>query len=109
MQMGDVVIISISFIPVSVSVLQELSAIKSQYSQTYEQSLEEHIHSDTSGEFRELLLQLLQGERDQGDTVDSELAVTEAEKLYKVIIIINTCTLNSICKYDFFLEACHCS
>ena len=63
---------------------QELKSIKAEYKKVYKTALEDDLRGDTSGDFEEMLLELIKGEREQGDTVDKKQAEMDAKKLYKV-------------------------
>ena len=65
---------------------QELQAIKKQYETKYGESLDEALGGDTSGGFKSMLQELAKGEREQGDKVDSQLAIEDAKKLCKASI-----------------------
>nr|CAB3222080.1 annexin-B12-like [Phallusia mammillata] len=62
---------------------QEISAIKSIYKEKFGNELESDIKSDTSGEFRRLLISLANGHRKESTDVDVNKAVKDAEKLAK--------------------------
>ncbi|ESP02908.1 hypothetical protein LOTGIDRAFT_110615, partial [Lottia gigantea] len=49
----------------------------------YKKDLEKHIKTETSGDFKELLLELVKGQRPQGDKVDDKITDDEAKKLNK--------------------------
>ena len=63
---------------------QELGTIKTEYKKKHKRELVDDIKDDTSGEFRDLLVELCKGERDQGTAVDKKLAKDDAKKLHKV-------------------------
>ena len=50
----------------------------------YKKELEEDIADDTSGQFKDLLIQLIKGERDQSSSVDQKQAEKHAQDLYNV-------------------------
>ena len=64
--------------------MQELQYIQELYTQTYDRSLLDDVIADTSGDFKDLLKQLLRCERPQGEIVDRKLAESDARRLYKV-------------------------
>ncbi|XP_003392076.1 PREDICTED: annexin-B12-like, partial [Amphimedon queenslandica] len=49
----------------------------------YKQDLEKHIHSETSGHFRRLLISLTAAARDPDSIVDKSRARQDAQALYK--------------------------
>ncbi|KAL5269878.1 hypothetical protein ACHWQZ_G003373 [Mnemiopsis leidyi] len=57
-------------------------AVKRAYKSTFEADLEREIVSETSGDFKRLALSLLQGHRDESETVDKELAKEDAMDLF---------------------------
>uniref|UniRef100_A0A914ZP17 Annexin n=1 Tax=Parascaris univalens TaxID=6257 RepID=A0A914ZP17_PARUN len=59
----------------------ELSAIKTEYRNKYGRSLEEDVVGDTSGDFKELLVALLNSKRDTTFNVDVAKAREEARKI----------------------------
>ncbi|KHJ83251.1 Annexin [Oesophagostomum dentatum] len=61
---------------------EEIQAIRNTYYTTFDRSLEEAISSDTSGDFRRLLMILIQGNRDETSIGEYHKAVQKnAEKL----------------------------
>ena len=68
--------------------VQELNAIQDAYVEKYGTELRDDVSGDTSGDFKNLLIELLRSERPQTDTVDRNLANADAKKLYQVFIII---------------------
>ncbi|XP_067680804.1 uncharacterized protein [Haliotis asinina] len=62
---------------------KDIKAIKEHYRRAYTSDLENDIRSDTSGEFEELLVQLLKGGRDSGWEVNQQEAEDDAKALYK--------------------------
>ena len=63
---------------------QEIASINAYYKKTYGADLSQDLESDTSGDFRELLLQLARGERDQTTHVDQKQAAEDATSLLQV-------------------------
>ncbi|VDK48060.1 unnamed protein product [Anisakis simplex] len=61
--------------------VNEIRAIKSAYNMEFGQSLDTDITSDTSGDFEEILVALVQCTRDEGDDVDVNLARNEAKRM----------------------------
>ncbi|KHN87207.1 Annexin A4 [Toxocara canis] len=59
----------------------ELHHVKNEYKTQYGRTLERDISDDTSGEFREILLLLLQCKRDEGHMIDNSKAREEARIL----------------------------
>ncbi|XP_046579891.1 titin homolog [Haliotis rubra] len=62
---------------------KDIKAIKEHYRRAYTSDLENDIRSDTSGEFEELLVQLLKGGRDSGWEVNQKEAEDDAKALNK--------------------------
>ncbi|VDM48575.1 unnamed protein product [Toxocara canis] len=60
----------------------ELWSIRHLYEEKYGDSLENVIKGDTSGHFENLLVSLLQGNRDQSYNVDVPKAIEDAQKLF---------------------------
>nr|ASV49417.1 annexin 3 [Artemia sinica] len=60
----------------------ETDDISEAYQRLYDTSLEDAIAGDTSGEFKNLLIALVQGSRKEGSSVDEEAAREDAETLY---------------------------
>ncbi|XP_012989523.3 annexin A4 isoform X1 [Esox lucius] len=60
----------------------EIREINQIYKQEYGKKLEDAIINDTSGHFRRLLVSLCQGNRDEREQVDINLAKQDAQKLY---------------------------
>ena len=63
---------------------QELKHIKEEYKNSYNSELLVDVEKDTSGEFKELLTDLLNAEREDGSKVDQEQAETDAKVFYIV-------------------------
>ncbi|XP_068937063.1 annexin A13 [Petaurus breviceps papuanus] len=61
---------------------KEIKAIKEAYQRLFNRSLESDVKGDTSGNFKKILVSLLQAERDEGDNVDKDLAGQDAKDLY---------------------------
>ncbi|CAI9719457.1 annexin A6-like isoform X1 [Octopus vulgaris] len=62
---------------------QQLKEIKEVYKTMFKNSLEDDIAGDTSGHFRNLLISLVQGNRDEKKSFDRNKAKQDAEELYK--------------------------
>ena len=62
---------------------QELQAIKQVYAANYGELLENHVASDTSGDYQKLLLALLQGQRRTGAQPDMAGCQQDAAALYQ--------------------------
>ncbi|XP_014664979.1 PREDICTED: uncharacterized protein LOC106807208 [Priapulus caudatus] len=62
---------------------KEINDIKHSYRTLYNKDLEKDIISDTSGHFKHVLVSLVQGNRDEGVTVNRGLARQDAEALYE--------------------------
>nr|XP_020460724.1 annexin A11-like isoform X2 [Monopterus albus]XP_020460725.1 annexin A11-like isoform X2 [Monopterus albus] len=60
----------------------EINEINQVYKAEHGKSLEDAIKNDTSGDFRNLLVTLCQASRDEGGSVDTNLAKQDAQKLY---------------------------
>uniref|UniRef100_A0A0N5AB27 Annexin n=1 Tax=Syphacia muris TaxID=451379 RepID=A0A0N5AB27_9BILA len=60
----------------------ELQAIKNEYKDEFQKNLEDDIVGDTSGEFKHLLVSLLQGQRDSSNVVSIAKARSDARKLF---------------------------
>lgn len=62
---------------------QEIKEIKEQYKLLFNKDLEKDIVGDTSGNFRRLLVSLIQGNRDESTNVDQAAAKADADALFK--------------------------
>nr|BAD99420.1 annexin [Ephydatia fluviatilis] len=62
---------------------QEIKDIVAAYSTVFKRNLEKDVVSETSGNFKRLLVSLCQGARDESLTVDHEKAKREAQELYE--------------------------
>uniref|UniRef100_A0A4W5JMD1 Annexin n=1 Tax=Hucho hucho TaxID=62062 RepID=A0A4W5JMD1_9TELE len=60
----------------------EIREINQIYKHEYGKTLEDSISNDTSGHFRRLLVSLCQGNRDEREQVDINMAKQDAQKLY---------------------------
>ena len=60
-----------------------LNKIKSIYKEKYKKDLEEHVRGDTSGDFRSLLVSLIQGKRSTNQYPDKDECVKIAKNLYE--------------------------
>ncbi|EFJ12441.1 hypothetical protein SELMODRAFT_124402 [Selaginella moellendorffii] len=61
----------------------QLYYIRQAYQTKYHRSLDKDIHSDTSGDYRKLLLAFASGQRPEGPHVDMHLADADARELYR--------------------------
>uniref|UniRef100_F6W0Q1 Annexin n=1 Tax=Monodelphis domestica TaxID=13616 RepID=F6W0Q1_MONDO len=61
---------------------KEIEEIKTVYQTLFGNSLESDVIDDTSGDFKKILLSLLQASRDEGDDVDKELSEKDAKALF---------------------------
>ncbi|KAL5484154.1 hypothetical protein EMCRGX_G020602 [Ephydatia muelleri] len=62
---------------------QEIKDIVAAYSTAFKRNLEKDVVSETSGNFKRLLVSLCQGARDESPSVDHEKAKREAQELYE--------------------------
>ncbi|XP_044540170.1 annexin A13 [Gracilinanus agilis] len=62
---------------------KEIEEIKTVYQTLFGNSLESDVIDDTSGDFKKIVLSLLQASRDEGEDVDKELAEKDAKALYE--------------------------
>ena len=60
-----------------------LNKIKSIYNEKYKKDLEEHVRGDTSGDFRRLLVSLIQGKRSTNQYPDKDECAKIAKNLYE--------------------------
>ncbi|EDO44049.1 predicted protein, partial [Nematostella vectensis] len=60
---------------------KEINDIKEVYKKNYDTTLEDDVKGDTSGDFEDLLVKLLQGKRDESDEINEDLAHKDAEAL----------------------------
>ncbi|KAK2725837.1 hypothetical protein QYM36_000344, partial [Artemia franciscana] len=60
----------------------EIAAICDTYYKLYGKSMEDSIASDTSGDFKRLLVALCQGQRDEYGVTDNEVVMNDAHRLY---------------------------
>jgi hypothetical protein len=60
---------------------EQIQAVKEAYQREYKKSLEDRIIGDTSGDFRKILLSLLNASRPSGNTVDRTQAQEDAQSL----------------------------
>ena len=60
-----------------------LNKIKNIYKEKYKKDLEEHVRGDTSGDFRRLLVSLIQGKRSTNQYPDKDECVKIARNLYE--------------------------
>ena len=60
-----------------------LNKIKNIYKEKYKKDLEEHVRGDTSGDFRRLLVSLIQGKRSTNQYPDKDECVKIAKNLYE--------------------------
>jgi annexin A7/11 len=61
----------------------ELKAMKDAYRRLYSVEVEKDVGGDTSGDYRELLLNILRADRPESATVDVEAAKRDAQTLYQ--------------------------
>ncbi|WP_411025006.1 annexin, partial [Salmonella sp. s54836] len=61
---------------------QEIVQIKTSYTKMFSRNLEKDLDSETSGDFKRLLISLCQGGREENTEVDVEKAKKEAKDLY---------------------------
>ncbi|CAI5446734.1 unnamed protein product [Caenorhabditis angaria] len=61
---------------------EEIDAIKKAYRDLYGIDLEDELERETSGEFLEIMLAIIEGRRDESNKVDLGKAKKDAEKLY---------------------------
>lgn len=62
---------------------EEIEAAKNTYFMTYQKSLEDAISADTSGDFRRLLIVILQAKREEGGFVDTFKVAGHAAQILK--------------------------
>jgi annexin A6 len=60
----------------------QITAIKQQYSELFNRTLETDVRGDTSGWYQKLLMAICEGKRDETHGVNLELAKTDAAALY---------------------------
>lgn len=61
---------------------EQIEAIKETYEKEFERNLEEDLESETSGNFKRLLVSLCNAGRDESDDVDLEKAKEDAQAIY---------------------------
>ncbi|KJE90820.1 Anxa6 protein [Capsaspora owczarzaki ATCC 30864] len=61
----------------------QIRAIREAYSRVYNRDLETDVKSETSGDYRNLLVALLQARREEGKAVDAAAAKADATALYR--------------------------
>ncbi|KAG9478686.1 hypothetical protein GDO78_012374, partial [Eleutherodactylus coqui] len=61
---------------------QQIRNIKESYKRLFDRDLESDLKSETSGYFRKILISLLQANRDEGLSIDENLAGQDARRLY---------------------------
>jgi len=61
----------------------EIKLIKEEYKKSFGKNLEDDISGDTSGDFKRLLISLVQGNRDESAPTSLANAATDAQALYK--------------------------
>ena len=71
---------------VLIIVYQEVKSIKSEYKKKYGNELVDDAIGDTSGDFKDLLVELIKAERDQGTSVDKKQAEKDAKTLVRGIL-----------------------
>lgn len=62
---------------------EEIKAIRKAYRKLFSRDLEHDVIGDTSGSFQNILVSLLQGERDEGGEADERAAFHDAEALFE--------------------------
>ncbi|NP_001086518.1 annexin A13 L homeolog [Xenopus laevis] len=62
---------------------QQIKATKEAYKRLFERDLESDVKSETSGYFQKILISLLQANRDEGLSIDEDLAGQDAKRLYE--------------------------
>ena len=76
--------IDIAVVHCCVVCAQEMEAIRIEYRKKYNASLIDALRGDTSSTFEDILVQLAQGSRELGETVNRKKAQTDAKRLYQV-------------------------
>jgi len=56
--------------------------MKEKYNELFDRDLEEDVESETRGDFKRLLVAILQGQREESDEVDEEAAEADASELF---------------------------
>ncbi|XP_065571609.1 annexin A4-like isoform X2 [Artemia franciscana] len=64
---------------------EEMEEIAEAYQELYDTSLEDAVAGDTSGDFKSLLVALVQGSRKEGHFVDEDTAKADAATLYEAV------------------------
>ncbi|KAM4704923.1 annexin A13 [Rhinophrynus dorsalis] len=62
---------------------QQIKAIKEAYKRLFDRDLESDVKSETSGYFQKILISLLQADRDEGLSINEDLAGMDAKRLYE--------------------------
>lgn len=61
---------------------EEIEEIKEKYNELFDRDLESDVESETRGDFKRLLIAILQGQREESDEVDEDAAEEDAQELY---------------------------
>ena len=64
-----------------------MEAIRIEYRKKYNASLIDALRGDTSSTFEDILVQLAQGSRELGESVNRKKAQSDAKRLYQVSLL----------------------
>ena len=64
-----------------------MEAIRIEYRKKYNASLIDALRGDTSSTFEDIIVQLAQGSRELGETVNRKKAQSDAKRLYQVSLL----------------------